>query len=110
LSGSRIPSYSVYQALRTLVKKKQVISARHGRELTFTLASATTRRSVPAATPVVSAEAVAVPAASAASPWELPHKLAPGEASIIHVGETHLETVSNVHGKIVVERHRRVTS
>lgn len=37
----------------------------------------------------------------------VPHKLAVGEALVLHVGETHVETATNVHGKIVLERHRR---
>ncbi len=35
------------------------------------------------------------------------HKLAPGEVSILHVSETHVEAATNVHGKLVLERHRR---
>ena len=37
----------------------------------------------------------------------LPHKLAVGEVLILEIGAAHVETATNVHGKVVLERHTR---
>jgi hypothetical protein len=114
LSGSAIPSYSVYQALRTLTRRKIVSARRMGRELTFTLTSRTSaaREAAPrAATPAPMEAPPAMPspvevsAPSAIS--QLPHKLAPGEISILHISEEHVESATNHHGQLVIERHKR---
>ena len=114
LSGAKIPAYSVYQALRTLVKKRQLSSSRQGRELTFTQAggpSSAPARPAPAVdtspTSMVDAGAKSTAASGA---LVLPHTLAPGEISILHVSDGHVEAATNVHGKLVLERHRRPTS
>jgi|GEM_PF-6849414 len=136
LSGSKIPPYSIYQALRTLVKRHRLQARRQGREYSykFVTGGAATpakpvsraKRVVAALTPAprpaaavatpVSAPAVApmpltVPEAPAAVPGAPAapslHKLAPGEVALLHIGEAHVETATNVHGRIVLERHRR---
>ena len=48
-------------------------------------------------------------ASAALAPAQPLHKLAPGEAVILNVGEEHVETATNVYGKIVLERHKRPT-
>lgn len=107
LRGAKIPDYSIYQALRTLVKRKAVSVQRKGRELVFALSGGekSARASASAARPTVPAGAMASPSPT----LDLPHKIAPGEVSILHVSETHVETATNEHGKIVLERHRRPT-
>ena len=37
LAGSKIPAFSIYSALRTLKRRKQVTARRHGREFVFKL-------------------------------------------------------------------------
>jgi hypothetical protein len=37
----------------------------------------------------------------------LPHKLGVGEVLVLFIGEAHVETATNVHGKIVLEKHTR---
>ena len=121
LSGSKIPDFSIYSALRTLKKRKQVSTSRHGREFVFKLVSA--RKAgppkagvappaalVPAVVPPVPATpSMEPPAAPPALTGQPLHKLAPGEAVILHIGEEHVETATNVYGKIVLERHPRPT-
>ena len=107
LSGTKIPPYSVYQALRTLVKRKIVKSSRKGREYTFRLTSGETEP-MPTA-PEVEAPmppAPELPVSDAPSPT-VHTTLVPGEVAILHVGESHIETATNEHGKIVLERHKR---
>lgn len=110
LSGSRIPSYSVYQALRTLTKRKVVSARRKGRELSFSLVA--TGRAAPAPAVVERPAEMAAPpmppapAPTPSTPAGL-HTIAPGEVTILHVGDSHIETATNVHGKIVLEKHRR---
>jgi hypothetical protein len=108
LSGEKIPYYSIYQGLRTLVRRRELSAQRRGRELYYRSASAAPAAPTPAeVAPVPAATASAsVPALAAAGPAPM-HTLAPGEITLLHVGESHVETASNVHGKLVLERHRR---
>lgn len=88
--------------------------SRRGRRLVYKLIrSETPERTVRTIRPPSSsapAAEVGARASSAPPPVAGPvlHKLAPGEAVILHVGEQHVETATNVHGRIVVERHPRV--
>ena len=108
LAGKKIPPYSIYQALRTLVKRKQVAAVRKGRQFSYRLASLK-----PAGR--ATATEMAPPTASSAEPVlattsltaVLPHKLAPGEVTILHIEESHIETATNEHGKLVLQRHPR---
>ncbi|MCI4316978.1 MAG: hypothetical protein L3J96_00430 [Thermoplasmata archaeon] len=103
LSGSKIPKQSVYQALRTLLKRKQVTARRLGRELTYRLV---TRASAgpPRPTPLTSGDREV---AGGAKELRAVHTLAVGEVALIEIGTTHVETATNVHGRLVLERHRR---
>lgn len=125
LAGGDLPGYSVYQALRTLVKREVVAVKREGRELTYQLKERMpAKRGRPAAAPAMAPPTSAPPAASAsvaaapAAPappapavtttaLALVDTLSPGEIAILHVGETHIEAATNVHGKLVVEKHKR---
>lgn len=113
LSGSKLPGYSVYQALRTLVKNEVVAARREGRELTYRLTASRSRRaptpppepaSPPATMPAPSTPTVVAPAAAA---HPAVHTLAPGEVAILHIGETHIETASNEHGQLVLAKQKR---
>ncbi|MCI4368881.1 MAG: hypothetical protein L3K09_04885 [Thermoplasmata archaeon] len=116
LSGTKIPDQSLYGALRTLVRRRAVSSKRSGRELSFTLSTAakparkpTATVAEPAPAPVMidSSTPVAMAPTTALATITSVQKLAPGEAAILHIGEAHVETATNVHGKVVLERHRR---
>jgi hypothetical protein len=114
LSGKKIPPYSLYQALRTLVKRRVVAATRKGRQFSYRLLSAVptaakrgrapSSDAAPSA-PVVEGTMVVAPAAPAAH--ALPHKLAPGELTILLIEEHHIETATNEHGKLVLQRHPR---
>lgn len=104
-SGKSIPEYSVRNALRTLVRRKLLQPRRKGREISYTLLSASPSRSPASARmePEIIAVAEEIETATPAGP----HKLAVGEALILAVGEAHVESVTNVHGKLIVEHHPR---
>jgi hypothetical protein len=119
-AGAPVPVFSVYSALRTLVKHKVLRATREGHEKSYALVgppSAPTHEapSFPilsgASTPAVADLPLALPPqASPPAPsasTATPHKLAVGEALILHVTEEHVESVTNVHGHLVVERHSR---
>lgn len=98
---------TVRAALRALDREGDVEVVRKGREFRYTLSAGGT----PVVAPVllgapihVAQTGLARDPGAAAPP---PQKLAPGEAVILHVGETHVETATNVHGKVVLERHAR---
>jgi hypothetical protein len=111
LSGNSIPAYSTYQALRTLVKRKAVKATRKGREFSYRLLSSDVPLIEPMAAEVeVDEEMVETPSApieAVSASVSVVHKLVPGEVAILHVGETHIETATNEHGKVVLERHKR---
>ena len=122
LRGSKIPYYSIYQALRTLVRRRQVSAQRKGRELIYRLASKGPGASAPSSAgrrlrgraakpriPAPSAPAMTPgPAPASAMPAGM-HKIAPGEIALLHVGETHVEAAANIGGKLVLKRHPRPT-
>ena len=117
LAGTKIPEYSVRSALRTLVRRKVLRERRDGREKTYALASApTSGRPVIEKAPAPSSEpsmpAEIAPEVEVGGPIlpALPHKLAVGESLILSVGVDYVESVTNVHGKLVVERHARAST
>ena len=107
-SGTQIPEQSFRQALRTLARGKTVQTRRVGREKTYRLIARSEEKPI---SPAVPPERRAPPSSSV--PLEIdtthlpPHKLAVGEVLVLSVGETHVETATNVHGKVVLERHPR---
>jgi hypothetical protein len=137
LSGSKIPAFSIYSALRTLKKRKEVSVTKRGRELVFQFVTTAkpepkaeavqpgaqppfadvaaqspgpmtpAQQSPSAAAPVLQSPGAATPAPIASVAQPPLHKLVPGEALILHIGEEHVDTATNVHGKIVLERHKR---
>ncbi len=119
-AGGKIPEYSVRSALRTLVRRKVLKPRREGREKSYTflggsapIASAPKsarvprKSSAPLPGPGVPNPPFPMPTPAESVVTASPHKLAVGEALVLHVGEKHIETVTNVHGKLVVERHPR---
>ena len=109
LSGAKIPAYSVYQALRTLVRRRVISATRRGRQFSYRLlagrGSDVPSRKAPSDSPAPTSLMVREPALPAPAP--LPHKLAPGEVTILSIEEFHVETATNEHGKLVLQRHPR---
>ena len=116
LSGTKIPETTIRASLRTLLRQKVLQARRVGREKVYSLAAAAPASPPKVAMPTVSEtptpqpapviEPQPYPAPTPPTP-ALPHKLAVGEALVLHIGETHVETATNVHGKVVLERHPR---
>ena len=116
LSGTKIPEPTIRASLRTLLRQKLLQARRAGREKVYSLASIAPPSPSKVTTPTVSEppapqpapviEPQPYPAPTPPTP-ALPHKLAVGEALVLHIGETHVETATNVHGKVVLERHPR---
>ena len=104
LSGKRIPAYSVYQALRTLVKRRVISATRRGRQFSYRLTSPKPEMAPPLSTSPTSTKSTSLMVPPLAL---LPHKLAPGEVTILQIGETHVESATNEHGKLVLQRHPR---
>ncbi|MDG6913571.1 MAG: hypothetical protein JRN35_10915 [Nitrososphaerota archaeon] len=116
LSGSKIPEPTIRASLRTLLRQKVLQARRAGREKVYSLVPASSASPPKAVTPTVSETPVSQPIpVIEPRPYPvptlptsaLPHKLAVGEALVLHVSETHVETATNVHGKVVLERHPR---
>lgn len=97
---------SVYHALRLLVRRGAIVATRSGHEKMYRISGPTravtrgTSRSV-AATPVPASPdpGTSTPAAV------LPHKLALGEILVLSVTEGEVLTATNLHGRLVLERH-----
>ncbi len=110
LSGTRIPDYSVYQALRTLVRQKCVRARRVGREFSYQLSA--DKQAAPATRPAERAPPPKVrrgrpPAKPDAEAGRELHKLAMGDIVILKIGDTFVEVATNLNGRLVLERHRR---
>ncbi|HWX25650.1 MAG TPA: hypothetical protein VN083_11430 [Vicinamibacteria bacterium] len=120
VAGAKVPEYSVRSALRTLLKRKALTASKRGRELYYRSVGASANRAPSRKSPepevvvesapilAVTGSGIEVPVGAVAVAVERgPHKLAVGEALILHIGDEHVEAVTNVHGKLVVERHPR---
>ena len=106
LSGRKIPDHSVYQDLRTLVRGKHVRATRICLEFS-------NQHVVPKlATPMVSTRAPKTRSRrQRAQPEEETrrelHKLSMGDIVILRVGDSFVETATNLNGRLVLERHAR---
>ncbi|MGI0054586.1 MAG: hypothetical protein ACREBZ_02550 [Thermoplasmata archaeon] len=106
LSGATIPDHSVYQALRTLVRGKVVRATRIGREFSYQLVSG--KQAAPAASTVApKARSRRPPAKPDGETRRELHKLAMGDIVILRIGDSFVETATNLNGRLVVERHSR---
>lgn len=98
---------SVYHALRLLVRRGAIVATRSGHEKMYRISGPT--RSVRGGTSRLVAEAPvpASPDPSTSSPSTvLPHKLALGEILVLSVTGGEVLTATNLHGRLVLERHR----
>jgi hypothetical protein len=134
LAGKRLPEETIRSSLKTLVRQRVVKGRKSGNEKVYKLVAAPPAAG--AATPAGgNPPPERVPLnelfeGHAKEPrhvvgWidpktesfrnmvvgepALPHKLAVGEVLILEIGAAHVETATNVHGKVVLERHTRPT-
>ena len=132
LAGKRLPEETIRSSLKTLVRQRVVKGRKNGNEKFYKLVAAPP--AVGAATP--SGRAPPPERGPLNELFErhakeprhvvgwidpktesfrnivvgeptLPHKLAVGEILILEIGAAHVETATNVHGKVVLERHTR---
>jgi len=95
---------SVYNALRLLVQRGRLVVHREGREKTYQLPGSGAALETPmaATSPVVADVVASAPLATTA----LPHKLGLGEILVLRVEGRDVVTATNLHGRLVFERHR----
>lgn len=134
-AGKRIPEETIRSSLKTLVRQRIVKGRKNGNEKFYRLSAAQGGPAAgepprPQSQPL-GVERVPLDELLAKHeneprhevPWmdprtekfrnvivgsaTLPHKLAVGEVLVLAIEPTHVETATNVHGKVVVERHPR---
>jgi hypothetical protein len=101
--GKTFHKNSVYNALRILVRRGTISVVRDGHEKLYQ-ASATGAGSPETSMPAAEA---AMPVSGSPTPTNdsFPHKLALGEILVVGVDGQHLVTATNLHGRLVLERH-----
>jgi hypothetical protein len=115
-SAKRFHKNSVYTALRMLVRRGDITAVQVGHEKAYRLAiGAGASRDYPTlkpSTPAVSVSPGAGPSPGTATPPDsasqaamLPHKLALGEILVLSVGDGQVLAATNLHGRLVLERH-----
>jgi hypothetical protein len=108
-SGKDFHKNSIYLALRKLVDRGAIQSVRNGQEKSYKIAggSASSSSASMSTSPSAPSEinAVAVPSDLAPPGSALPHKLALGEILVLGMSDGQVLTATNLHGRLVVERH-----
>jgi hypothetical protein len=115
-SGKRYHHNSVYTALRILTSEGAIKSTRKGHEKSYTIAgwsqAPITRSEVEPEVPTgADKPEIAVAGVSETSLESireaagLPHKLALGEILVFPVRDGHILAATNLHGRLVFERH-----
>jgi hypothetical protein len=116
-SGKRYHQNSVYTALRILTSQGAIKATRKGNEKSYAIAGWS---QAPITRPEVEPEVLtgtdmpetAVAYGDGATPEsirlaaDLPHKLAPLEILVFPVRDGHVLVATNLHGRLVFERHR----
>lgn len=128
LTDRKIPGPTIFQAARTLVKKKTLESVRDGREYRFSLVrpmdaiapspgaitatlsgsakgEQTTGPAGPVSVGLGGTEPVIGGPVTPTSLVTLPQKLEPGQVLVLSIDGKTAVTLANVHGKAVVEHH-----
>ena len=95
---------SVYKALRLLVNRRALSVVKSGREKLYQVLG-TFQSAGTAAVSSVKRKARAVSRAARPTTAMLPHKLGLGEMLVLSVGARDVLTATNLHGRMVLERH-----
>ena len=114
-SGKKFHQNSVYLALRQLAGRGDVKATRVGLEKTYRIAMDLGRGSTQPQRPIEAAKVEPAPEGDAPMPPTpsdarvlaamLPHKLALGEILVLSIGNGHVLTATNLHGRLALERH-----
>ncbi|MCI4325579.1 MAG: hypothetical protein L3K00_06840 [Thermoplasmata archaeon] len=101
--GKTFHKNSVYNALRILVRRGSISVVRDGHEKLYQASATGTAGAV---APTARTEATR-PVASVEMPSvdSFPHKLALGEILVVGIDGGQLVTATNLHGRLVLERH-----
>ena len=103
-SGKSLHPNSIYNALRRLVKRGAIDAARAGHAKTYGVRGAGPAR--PRGNASVARASVELTKTDPFPPaGAFPHKLALGEILVIRVGDGEVLTATNLHGRLVLERH-----
>jgi hypothetical protein len=114
-SGKKFHPNSVYLALRQLAGRGDIKATRVGLEKTYRIAIE--RESSSKLSPPATEAAKVEPAPEGYAPMPptpsdprvlaamLPHKLALGEILVLSIGNGHMLTATNLHGRLALERH-----
>lgn len=122
-AGSKIPGPTIFQAARALVRARVLEAKREGREFRFRLSGTQKAAADVGSTPSHSSESQAdvtgptgnlggVSRTDEAPPpvslpvSSLPHRLDPGQMLVLKHDEKEIVTLTNVHGRPVIERHQ----
>ncbi|MCI4323492.1 MAG: hypothetical protein L3K03_05660 [Thermoplasmata archaeon] len=104
LSGKKFSAAAMYNTVRQLAKEKAISASRAGHQKVYSLAKTAKRdlgkferavtpgRDAPSSTPTVQS-----------GPG---HKLAMGEIAIVHSDGESVVSATNVHGELVLKRHK----
>ena len=105
--GKKYHRNSIYNALRHLVHKGDLLMTKSGREKLYRIGSGGTARSAPAARSATPAKAVAVRAETVSMPAEgtTAHVLAVDEILVIRSTDRHVVSATNRRGRLVLKKH-----
>jgi DNA-binding PadR family transcriptional regulator len=116
LSGAKYHMNSMYLALRSLKKNGAVAATRKGRQRFYAIgrkvvqaAERVEQRVARVARPRRAARAAAAMAVASTEPamvQTFPHRLAMGEIAIVRVDGDTVLSATNVHGELVLKKHR----
>jgi hypothetical protein len=114
-SGKKFHQNSVYLALRQLAGRGDIKATRVGLEKTYRISKdpeSRSRQTRPAGeaakaepTPHGDAPMGPTPSDPGVLAAMLPHKLALGEILVLSIGNGHVLTATNLHGRLALERH-----
>jgi len=104
-SGRKFHENSVYNALRSLVRTGAIGMVRSGREKLYYVKETIARGRARAAAKIAPVAARPSPASGVVPP-PLPHRLGLGDILILRIDNGVMLSATNLHGKLVFERHK----
>jgi hypothetical protein len=104
--GKTFHKNSIYNALRILVQRGHVTMFRDGHEKFYRMSGGAPPAVAPVRSTSAPPRAASAPAVDGAAPMGmLPHKLALGEILVVGIEGGEVITATNLHGRLVLERH-----
>ena len=105
--GKSFHKNSIYNALRILVQRGHVVVVRDGHEKFYQASGAamTSPSTGDSGSRIIARTSPSMSASSDVPTGMLPHKLALGEILVIGIDGREVITATNLHGRLVLERH-----